>query len=177
MLTPGDIRDKEFKSTVFGNLDAKEVTNFLDLVADEIERLRDEIDRLKKISQKQEDEIHEYYDKKDTLDNMLFNAQKIHDKIIEDANKKKEEVILEAQTKARKSYQKEFQEVEQLKKQQDRLRHENNQFMQRLRYIINEHLELLSKCEKESFNVPEGEDHSTEIKDHSKENINSRPHS
>ncbi|MBN2384664.1 DivIVA domain-containing protein [bacterium] len=151
MLTPGEIRDKDFKAS-FRGYDSREVQLFLELVADEMELLNEENKRLKQVLQKKDDELEDFYAKEETLHNALLSTQKFIDQQKDEARKEAENLVLNAQTEARKKVQKEIQEVERLQKQKDILIQENAQFRQRLRYLINEHLELLSRLDQEDKN-------------------------
>lgn len=149
MLTPGEIREQEFK-TAFRGYDPREVENFLDFIADEVERIIEENNKLKQNAQRLEDELNDFYAKEETLSNALLSSQEFIDKMTKDARKKAEETISSAQAKAQKKVQKELGELDKIKKQREVLQQENQQFMQRLRYIINEHLDLLTKIEQEN---------------------------
>ena len=80
MLIPGEIAEKRFK-TSFRGFDPREVIQFLNLVAQELQRLIDENNRLKQSAQKQEDFLNEFRAKEDTLKNALISSQKLGDQI------------------------------------------------------------------------------------------------
>ncbi|MFC1853757.1 DivIVA domain-containing protein [candidate division CSSED10-310 bacterium] len=149
MLTPAEILDKEFK-TIFRGYDPQFVKQFLNSVAQEMQKLLDENNHLKKIAQKQEDLLNEFRTKEDTLNNALLSSQKYIDQMKQEAEENAQEIILAAQTEGRKKVEKEMLETERLHKQQENLRQENNQFIQRIRFILKEHEELISKFEEEN---------------------------
>lgn len=155
MLVPEDVLEKKFK-TVFRGYDPEEVESYLNTLASEIKSFIDEINMLKHYSQKQEDELNDFRAKEDTLNNALLSSQRFIDNMKAETEKNAQQVLDEARNEGRRLVQVELKEVERLKKQQQVLRRENKQFMDRIRYIINEHEELLVKVEKENSAARDG---------------------
>jgi len=149
VLTPDEIVMQQFK-TAFRGYDQQEVGNFQTVVAKELQHLHDQINLLKNKLHKQEEHLNTFRDKEETLNNALLSSQRYTDQMNNEAEKSAREIIQNAQTKGRKIVQKEQKEVEKLQKQQETLRQENKQFMQRIRYILKEHEELLTTFEEEN---------------------------
>lgn len=101
MLTPIDIREKEFEK---GRGYTKEVKDFLNKVASEYELLYSEnAELLDKVSQL-EARLANYEKLEDTIQNTLVLAQKTADSTIETAKNEAETLVLNARAKADKLY-------------------------------------------------------------------------
>ena len=99
-LTPLDIHHKEFNHSLRGYNEV-EVDEFLDSVADELERLfKENIDLSEKI-EALEGKVREYQDMERTLHNTLLSAQKSADEIALKAQREGDAVLKEAEVKAR----------------------------------------------------------------------------
>lgn len=99
-LTPLDIHHKEFSHALRGYNEV-EVDEFLDQVADELERLfKENIDLSEKIDAL-ESKVREYQDMERTLHNTLVSAQKSADEIAQKAQREAESVLKEAEVKAK----------------------------------------------------------------------------
>ncbi|MBN2248159.1 MAG: DivIVA domain-containing protein [Coriobacteriia bacterium] len=99
-LTPLDIHHKEFSHALRGYNEV-EVDEFLDQVADELERLfKENIDLSEKI-EGLELKVREYQDMERTLHNTLLSAQKSADEIAQKAEREADAVLKEAEVKAK----------------------------------------------------------------------------
>lgn len=99
-LTPLDIHHKEFNHALRGYNEV-EVDEFLDQVADELERLfKENIDLSEKIDGL-ELKVREYQDMERTLHNTLVSAQKSADEIAQKAQREADSVLKEAEVKAK----------------------------------------------------------------------------
>lgn len=99
-LTPLDIHHKEFNHALRGYNEA-EVDEFLDDVADELERLfKENIDLSERI-EALEQKVREYQDMERTLHNTLLSAQKSADEIVQKAQREAEAVLKDAEVKAK----------------------------------------------------------------------------
>lgn len=99
MLTPLDIHNKEFKKGMRGyNID--EVDEFLDEIIRDFEALYKENLDLKDKMQKQEENINQYKEIENALQNTLVLAQKISEEVKQNAQKEAELFIWEARKKA-----------------------------------------------------------------------------
>lgn len=99
-LTPLDIHHKEFNHALRGYNEV-EVDEFLNQVADELERLfKENIDLSEKIDAL-ELKVREYQDMERTLHNTLVSAQKSADEIAHKAQREADSVLKEAEVKAK----------------------------------------------------------------------------
>ncbi|MHB1135780.1 MAG: DivIVA domain-containing protein [Coriobacteriia bacterium] len=99
-LTPLDIHHKEFSHALRGYNEV-EVDEFLDQVADELERLfKENIDLSEKI-EALEVKVREYQDMERTLHNTLLSAQKSADEIAQKSEREADAVLKEAEVKAK----------------------------------------------------------------------------
>jgi cell division initiation protein len=98
-LTPLDIHHKEFRTALRG-YNEKEVDAFLDMVADEFERLfKENVDLSERLTAALE-RVQSYEEMKQTLQNTLIVAQKHAEDVESDANKRSELMIKEADLKS-----------------------------------------------------------------------------
>ncbi len=99
-LTPLDIHHKEFSHALRGYNEV-EVDQFLDQVADELERLfKENIDLSERIDALEE-KVRGYQDMERTLHNTLVSAQKSADEIIAKAQQEAAAVLKDAEVKAK----------------------------------------------------------------------------
>lgn len=99
-LTPLDIHHKEFGHALRGYNEV-EVDEFLDQVADELERLfKENIDLSEKI-EALEVKVREYQDMERTLHNTLLSAQRSADEIAQKSEREADAVLKEAEVKAK----------------------------------------------------------------------------
>jgi len=126
MITKNDILGRKFNKTLRG-YDPVEVKYFLEMLAEEFEKLEERITELEPI-EKQLSDL-----KVKSPDDLIAEAEKKGRKIIEDAEKLAVEVI--EQTKKQKT--REYEEVVALKSKKDRL-------LKSLNDVIHKHKELIS---------------------------------
>ncbi len=100
MLTPQDIRDKEFTKAVFGGYDMTSVDDFLEEVMNDYAALYKENNILKGKIKVLVEKVEEYRSTEDAMRMALLTAQKMGDDIIEEANKKRDEMMREAEESA-----------------------------------------------------------------------------
>jgi DivIVA domain-containing protein len=111
LLTAEDVREKQFSKTKYREgFDQDEVDDFLDVVADTIEQLTQERDRL-------EEQVRELKNKEPDLaadfmraatdttnppapQSLLAMAQKLHDEYVRSGQDEKERIIFDAKTEA-----------------------------------------------------------------------------
>lgn len=99
-LTPLDIHHKEFKTTRFGGYNEEEVDSFLDLVADEFERLiQENSDVLQRMEQMQQ-KLAEFEEMQSALQSALLTATKSAEMVKEQSRQESEAMITKAQDEA-----------------------------------------------------------------------------
>lgn len=100
MITPSDIRDKNFSTTRDGGYDVKEVNAFLDSVTDSYSAVVGENKELFRKMEILANKIEEYRDEEDSIKSALIAAQKAADSISKQAKDGAESLIAEATQKA-----------------------------------------------------------------------------
>lgn len=96
-LTPMDIHHKEFKSSRFGGYNEEDVDSFLDLVADEFERLIQESNDLRQQSEHYRKRLSEFEEMQTSLQSALLAASKSAEAVKEQARQESETVLIKAQ--------------------------------------------------------------------------------
>ena len=94
-ITPLDIRKQSFKKT-FRGIDAEEVQAFLEMIAEEFERLNRENFEFKERERSLEAEVKRYRDLEEMLQETLRTAQKAADDVHENAKKEARLIMKEA---------------------------------------------------------------------------------
>ena len=98
-ITPLDIRKQEFRKALRG-FDKEEVMAFLEIVADEFERLNQENATLQEGASALESAIEEYRKMEKTLQETLLTAQATSEETRQNAKKEAELIVKEAQGEA-----------------------------------------------------------------------------
>ncbi len=118
--TAVDIRNQRFRSRWRG-FDPEEVILFLNVVADEVERLTQTIRQLEHDNRVLQDQLEEYRERERHIRNTLVAAQQSADRIRQQAQQEAELIVREAEfrrdqilTAAQAQIQKVYQEMEQL---------------------------------------------------------------
>ena len=98
-ITPVDVAHKTFNRSIYG-LDQKEVFTYLQSISDQLEALFKERNELREKLREKEIQIAEFKDRDQLLKTTLTTAAQMSEKVKEDAEKKAELIIQEAQIKA-----------------------------------------------------------------------------
>ena len=101
MLTPLDIENKKFYKQMVNGYNVDEVDEFLDEVMKDYEKLYKENIELKENAEVLHNDVGQYKDIESTLQNTLVIAQKTADEIQEVAKQQAEQIVKEAELKAK----------------------------------------------------------------------------
>ncbi len=141
-IAPIDIAHKSFSKKMFG-VDSQEVTDFLRDIADQLEQIVRERNKLKEDLREKEMQILEFRDRDKILRDTVTTAQRMSEKMREDAEREAKMIINDANQKAemivrdaRDSLKRVYQEITDIKR--SRLQFENN-----LKALLNSHLKML----------------------------------
>lgn len=148
MLTPMDIRNKEFKKAIRGYKD-DEVDEFLDKVIADFERLYRENGELKDRISIENERVESYTTMEKTLQNTLLIAQTTAEDIVANARKKAELIIKEAEEQGRKIIEESNNSVVKINKDYEELKKEVQVFKTRFRTLLESELETLNLTLKE----------------------------
>jgi cell division initiation protein len=155
-ITPIDITHKTFSRKMWG-VDGDEVSEFLTSVADELENTVKERNQLKETLREKDLSILEYRERDRVLKDTIATAQKMSQKISEDAEREARLILNDAQQKAdiivkdaRDSLKRIYREISDLKRL--RLQFESN-----FKAVIQAHLNILEQSERyiPDIKVPE----------------------
>lgn len=98
-LTPLDIQRQSFQSS-FRGFDRDEVRTYLNVVAEEMEQLRSENERLQEEVRRQSQLLAEHHERERILKNTLISAQRTSEEIKENAKKQSQMLIKESELAA-----------------------------------------------------------------------------
>ena len=96
-IGPMDIHHKEFSTVRVGGYNKEEVDSFLDIVADELDRLLHRNQEQAELIESMREKASQFDSMQQTLQNALINAQKSADNIVQEARIQAEAQIKEAQ--------------------------------------------------------------------------------
>lgn len=143
MITPLDIHNKVFSSSVFGGYDKEEVDFFLDKLAEDYEKIfKENIELRDKVNVLNEG-IQHYKSMEETLQNTLVVAQNTAEDIKKNAYAKSDNILKEAEVRASKILSDATEDVTKIKREIDELKRNYSLFKSRIEGLINSHLELL----------------------------------
>ena len=141
-LTPIDIRKWEFKKGVRG-YDKYEVQAFLDLAAEEFEKLMQDRREFEQKSKRLEKEIEEYKRVEKSLQDTLISAKETTDRSMENSRKEAELIIGDAELHADKVLESARKKVSKIEDEITRLTVLRDSFAVKLRSILSSQIELV----------------------------------
>jgi len=143
-LTPLDIHHKEFNHSLRGYNEV-EVDEFLDSVADELERLfKENIDLSEKI-EALEGKVREYQDMERTLHNTLLSAQRSADEIAQKAEREASTVLKEAEVKAKEIIHDALTSKQRATSDLGRIKQAEEDFRSTFKALLERHLRAISE--------------------------------
>ncbi len=145
-ITPLDIRKQEFRKALRG-FDCEEVEVFLDIIADEFEKLTGENLELRGKTKSLEETLAEYKNLEETLRDTLITGQKMTDQFQQNARKESELILRDAELKAGRVVEDARREVSQIVSQIAELRSVRDSIIAKIRAICNSQMELLVSFE------------------------------
>jgi len=101
MITPQELKEKGFDTVAFGGYNKGDVEDFIDVVAEDYEKLYKENTALKAKMKTLADKVEEYKKAEDTMQKAIFAAQRIAQELQDDAQLKHDRIIEEAEVQAR----------------------------------------------------------------------------
>lgn len=138
-LTPLDIHHKEFTRAIRGYNEA-EVDEFLDRVADELERLFKENIDLKERLDAADERLKGYQDMERTLHNTLLSAQKSAEDIVAGAHRESEVVLRDAEVKAKEIIHGALQQKQKSQGELVRITQAEQDFRGQFKALLEKHL-------------------------------------
>ncbi|HQJ38128.1 MAG TPA: DivIVA domain-containing protein [Bacillota bacterium] len=148
MITPMDIRNKEFKKA-FKGYKEDEVDEFLDKVIADYERIYRENGELKDRIAIDNERIESYNSMEKSLQSTLLIAQTTAEDIVANARKKAEMIIKEAEEQGRKIIEEANSSVIKVNKDFEELKKEVQVFKTRFKTLLESELEALNATLKD----------------------------
>ncbi|MGQ9475915.1 MAG: DivIVA domain-containing protein [Actinomycetota bacterium] len=99
-IGPMDIHHKEFSTVRVGGYNKEEVDAFLDMVADELDRLLHRNQEQAELIESMREKVAQFDSMQQTLQNAIINAQKSADNIVQEAKMQAEAQLREAQERS-----------------------------------------------------------------------------
>lgn len=143
-LTAMDIENQEFRSRVRG-WDPQEVKLFLRSAAEEIERLNLENGELREELGRLKGQISEFSSRERALQETLVSAQRMAGELKEKTRAEADLLMREARHRAERTLQESQDQLARLDAEISRCKLERDMFEKRLRFTIDEHLDLLDR--------------------------------
>ena len=147
MLTPQEITEKVFVKAVFGGYDMTGVDDFLESVYTDYTALYKENAILKGKLKVLVEKVEEYRSTEDAMRMALLTAQRMGEEVVSDANKKKDEIILSADTEAQSRLDAIAKSIEDEELRLSVAAKETAKFIEISQTIIRKHSEFLTKLE------------------------------
>lgn len=147
-ITAIDIDNKEFKKTIRG-YSPEEVDEFLEVVAEDYEKLYKEHSIYKEKISVYEEKIEHYKTIEDTIQNTLLLAQNASDEVKKSAQKEAELVIKNANDSAKRILDKANNDVLKINDEYERVKAEFNKFRTKFRNFMNSQVEMFESLERE----------------------------
>lgn len=141
-LTPIDIRKWEFKKGLRG-FDKYEVQAFLELAAEEFEKLQQDRREFEQKSKRLEKEIEEYRRVEKSLQDTLVSAKETTDRSMENSRKEAELIVGDAELHADKILEGARKKASKIEDEITRLTVLRDSFTVKLKGILNSQVELL----------------------------------
>lgn len=149
-LTPLDIRKQTFKKKGMGGLDPGEVQAFLEMVAAELEELIRENTSLAERMQGLDGKIEDYRRMEKTLQDTLMSAQKTSDELRDNAERRAELLLREAQFKADQIIGEARARLMDLQRQIADLKNLRSAYLAKFRSLLESHMDMLQFQEMDS---------------------------
>ncbi|WP_456431956.1 DivIVA domain-containing protein [Thermosulfuriphilus sp.] len=163
-ITPLDIEEKEFKSSLFG-YHRGEVDAFLEELGQEIQRLLKENHSLKDELKKKEKQLDRLLEEEAQIREAVISAQRLAQEIKDQARAEAELILKEARVEAERIRQEAERDREQLHQEIRELIKKKTQMMAELKGLLLGWLDLLDSSPKAEKEAQEFLDHPEEPRD------------
>lgn len=144
MLTPNDIQNKSFKSSV-GGYNKNEVDDFLSLVVSEFDSLYKQNIALNDKINMLTDAVKQYKSMETALQNTIVTAQNVSEELKRTAQLNAEGIVKEAEYQAKDLVDKAKAEVNDIKAQYDAVKQEFEIYKTKIRTVIEAQLRTMNE--------------------------------
>lgn len=148
-ITPLDIKKQEFE-TKFRGFEKTEVISFLEMISEEMENLLRENMELKEKLQRASDKLVSYTKIESALQSTLVATQESTEQMKAAAQEKADLIIREANIKADKIVESNYEKVVELRREFSEMRNQRAAFLVNFRSLLESQLKLLEMIERQS---------------------------
>lgn len=141
-ITPIEIQQHQFKTRIFG-YDTSAVDNFLEMLADELERLHKQNNELKESLSRTRTSLDQMREREKALQETLMTAQQVTEELKLNARKEAEIVVAEAHLEGERVIRDASERRVQLVSEIQDIRRQKITFESGLRALIENHLKLM----------------------------------
>ena len=141
-ISPIDIQKKEFKTRLMG-YDKAHVDQFLELLADEMERLRRQLDDIREELDLTKASLTEMREREATLKETLVTTQKVTDELRANARREVDILLAEAELKAERVLRNAEDRRTQLIEEIQEIKRQKIDFEASLRSLLEKHVRML----------------------------------
>lgn len=149
MITPLDIENKKFSKKTLNGYNPEEVDDFLDEIMSDYEKIYRQSSDDKKIIEDLTSKLEHYTQIESTLQSTLIMAQSASDEVKKAAEKQAEQIIKEAENKARESTLGLEQQITEKKKELENVKKQFDVYKAKMESLLISQLELLKEINKE----------------------------
>ncbi len=149
MITPLDIENKKFAKQMVNGYNVNEVDDFLDEVTASYEKLYKENAELKANAEELNNDVGQYKNIETTLQSTLVMAQKTADEIQAVAKKQAEQIIKDAETKAKQSVDELNLQITMKQKELEELKRQFDVYKAKMESLLISQLELIKDINNE----------------------------
>ena len=149
MITPLDIENKRFSKQMMNGYNVDEVDDFLDELTLEYGKLYKENAELKSQREELDDNVGKYKNIENTLQNTLIMAQKTADEITAVAKQQAEQIVKDAEYKAKTSVDELDMQVINKQREIDDLKKQFEVYKAKMESLLISQLELLKEIKED----------------------------
>lgn len=142
MITSSEIRDKKFKTSLIGYT-FKEVDSFVSAVAEEVERLTDDGNNLRKEVRKLTGDLDLYKGREESIIKTMMTSQKVCDDMKRNAERESHIILSDASLNAEKMVAAAQQKLIELEGEISEMRRQKIRFGESLRSLLTTHFKLM----------------------------------
>lgn len=153
-IVPSELIDKSFKKKVMG-CDPDEVAQFLNAVAEELESVIQERNRLRENLREKELQILEYKDRDRVLKDTITTAQKMSERIKAETEREAQIILNDAHHQAEMIVRDSRDSLKNVYREINDLKRIKMQFESNFKSMVQAHMDLIEQQNKYMPNIPE----------------------
>jgi cell division initiation protein len=146
-ISPMDIHHKEFGTVRMGGYNKEEVDSFLDMVADELDRLLHRSQEQAELVESMRQKAGQFDSMQQTLQNALINAQKSADNIVQEARAQADAQMKEAQEQSQRILDEAHSERTRISQSFDSLRDQVYRYVATVRELLDNNQAMIKDYE------------------------------